>query len=326
MAPETVAFLWTIELPAVTRERSAEGPNRWLTGRFRNHILPAFGQVAIGSITPQDIRLWVKELLDKGLAPATVVGMYHTFAKIMRTAVTDGYLPRTPCTGIDLPRLGKREEMCFLEPGEINTLASSVGDRFRTLIYTAAYTGMRWGELAALRLSSLDLPQGKVDVIEAQTEIGGVIRVKPFTKTGGSRSLSLPPFLAQMIGEHIVRFPSLDDRVFSSAEGNPLRRNFYRRHFKPAVLMANLNPKLRFHDLRHTCVAMLIADGAHPAEIMQRLGHSTIKTTFDRYGHLFPSLDQRLCSGLEERYRASQAALAQSASDSEQLSLLMVTA
>lgn len=276
-----------------------------IEGRLRNHVLPGFGEVSIGSIRPQDIRLWVKELLDSGLAPATVVATYHTFAKIVRTAVADGYLNRTPFIGIDLPRLGRRHEMCFLEPQEINELAASNRPRYSTLIYTAAYTGMRWGELTALRVSSLNLLRGTVEVYETQTEISGVIRVKPFTKTGGRRTLSLPTFLAQMIGEHIGRFPGSDERVFSSEEGMPLRRNFYRRHFKPAVLKADLNPRLRFHDLRHTCVAMLIADGAHPAEIMQRLGHSTIKTTFDRYGHLFPSLDQRLRDGLESRYRES---------------------
>ena len=92
--------------------------------------------------------------------------------------------------------------------------------------------------------------------------------------------------------------------VFSSAEGQPLRRNFYRRHFKPAVRNADLPEALRFHDLRHTCAAMLIAQGAHPKEIQERLGHSTIRLTFDRYGHLFPGLDARLRDGLEAGFRA----------------------
>lgn len=86
--------------------------------------------------------------------------------------------------------------------------------------------------------------------------------------------------------------------MFTSAEGTALRRNFYRRHFKPAAQRADLPPELRFHDLRHTCAALLIAQGAHPKEIQERMGHSTIRLTFDRYGHLFPSLDSRLRDGL----------------------------
>ena len=74
---------------------------------------------------------------------------------------------------------------------------------------------------------------------------------------------------------------------------------FYARHFKPAVRRADVPDGLRFHDLRHTCAALLIANGAHPKEMQERLGHSTIRLTFDRYGHLFPSLDDRLRDGLD---------------------------
>src|SRR4029077_570103 len=93
---------------------------------------------------------------------------------------------------------------------------------------------------------------------------------------------------------------------FTSEEGLPLRRSFYRRHYKPAVRRAGLPEALRFHDLRHSCAAILIAQGAHPKEIQERLGHSTIKLTFDRYGHLLPSLDDRLREGLDRMWEESQ--------------------
>jgi integrase len=85
-----------------------------------------------------------------------------------------------------------------------------------------------------------------------------------------------------------------------------MRRTFYRRHYKPAVRRAGLPEDLRFHDLRHTCAALLIAQGAHPKEIQERLGHSTIKLTFDRYGHLLPSLDERLRDGLDQMWEQSR--------------------
>ena len=71
-----------------------------------------------------------------------------------------------------------------------------------------------------------------------------------------------------------------------------------RRYFKPATLEAGLDG-LRFHDLRHTCAALLIAQGAHPRAIMERLGHSSVTVSLDRYGHLFPSLDEALTEGLQ---------------------------
>lgn len=274
-----------------------------IEGRLRNHILPFFKDLPLVAIKSRHVRSWVTELRGKGLAPATVVATYNTFAKIIRTAVIDGLIATTPCLGIDLPHLGKREEMRFLDPHAINVLADSLEPRYRALIYTAGYTGMRWGELAALRAENLNLLHGLVDVVETQTEISGNIQIKPYTKTGGRRTISLPGFLAEMIGRHMGVYPSAE-RVFSAAQGGPLRRTFYRRHFLPGVQQAGLAP-LRFHDLRHSCVAMLISEGAHPAEIMQRLGHSSVKTTLDRYGHLFPSLDLRLKDGLQRLYQES---------------------
>jgi Phage integrase family len=95
--------------------------------------------------------------------------------------------------------------------------------------------------------------------------------------------------------------------VFSAPDGGPLRhRNFYRRRFPPAVAEAGLPEGTRFHDLRHTCAALLIAQGAHPLAVMQRLGHSSITVTMNTYGHLFPELDEALTQGLDAAYRAAR--------------------
>ena len=92
--------------------------------------------------------------------------------------------------------------------------------------------------------------------------------------------------------------------MFRDSRGGPLRHsNFYRRAFRPAVAAAGLPSKLRFHDLRHTCAALLIAQGAHPLAIKERLGHSSITVTLDAYGALFPSIDESLADGLESTYR-----------------------
>ena len=94
--------------------------------------------------------------------------------------------------------------------------------------------------------------------------------------------------------------------MFTAPEGGPLQhRTFYRRFFRPAVESAGLPSALRFHDLRHTCAAFLIAQGAHPRAIMERLGHSSITVTLNTYGHLFPSLDEALTEGLENTYQTS---------------------
>jgi integrase len=297
------------------------GTKQKIEGHLNNQILPIFGGMPLGAIRPTDVRSWVAQLAEDGLAPSTAVGVYRTFSKILKTAVIDGLISRSPCVGIDLPRQTSHDEVRFLEPAQIEALADAIAPRYRTLIFTAAYTGMRWGELAALRVSRLNLLKGTVEVKESLSEISGHLHVQP-PKTGKPRTLSLPRSLSEMLGEHIGHYPSADGYVFTSPEVKPLRRNFYKRHYLPALVKSGLDPDLclctdrncklrhrplyRFHDLRHTCAALLIAQGAHPKEIQERLGHSTITLTFDRYGHLFPSLDERLRDGLDKMIRTGR--------------------
>ncbi|MEQ8716159.1 MAG: tyrosine-type recombinase/integrase [Acidimicrobiales bacterium] len=127
-------------------------------------------------------------------------------------------------------------------------------------------------------------------------------------KSGKARSVALPRFLSEILGVHVGAY-SAGGYVFTSAEGLPLRRsNWYRRHFQPATARADIGERLRFHDLRHTAAALAIARGAHPKPIQERLGHSTIRLTFDRCGHLFPGLDETLRDGLDAAYLGSPAA------------------
>lgn len=204
-------------------------------GRLRAHILPVFGPVALGAIQPADVRAWVAELSAKGLAPSTVKATYLTFGQIMRTAQIDGIIHRSPCIGVELPADTSRTEMHFLTPGQVTTLASSVDDRYRCLIFTAAYTGMRAGELGALKLERLNLLKRTISVVESLAEVRGTLTTGP-TKTGKRRTVTLPPFLAEMLGEHVGRYPSSESYVFTAAKGGPIRQhNFRVRHFHPAV-------------------------------------------------------------------------------------------
>jgi integrase len=113
-----------------------------------------------------------------------------------------------------------------------------------------------------------------------------------------------------VVSEELARrgSPGRDELVFTSQEGAPLRQHhFYWRYFKPAVQRAGLEVQPRFHDLRHTSVALLIAEGAHQLTIMRRLGHSSIQVTLDTYGHLFPELEEDVTQRLDAVGRAARA-------------------
>ncbi|MGH2720578.1 MAG: tyrosine-type recombinase/integrase, partial [Actinomycetota bacterium] len=127
-------------------------------------------------------------------------------------------------------------------------------------------------------------------------------------KTGRSRTLLIPHFLAEMLREHVATYPPTPDGfVFTASEGGPVwHRNFYGRHFKPAVHRARLPEGLRFHDLRHTCAALLIDAGRHLEEVKQYLGHSSIRVTSDRYGHLFPTGREAMRDGLDRSFELAR--------------------
>lgn len=129
-------------------------------------------------------------------------------------------------------------------------------------------------------------------------------------KTYERRSVPLPPALADELGALLVnKRPDRDELLFTAPDGGPLRhRNFMARHFKPAVDVCAVPVGMRFHDLRHTCAALLInADPpAHPLAVMKRLGRSSITVTYNTYGHLFPALEEALTASVDRAYRAAR--------------------
>jgi integrase len=163
------------------------------------------------------------------------------------------------------------------------------------------------GELVGLKRDNLNLLKREVRIVGSLEEVHGGPRYVEETKTSATRrTLSIPPFLVEEMVLHLQHAPE-SEFVFTGSRGALLRRsNFRKRHWKPAVSKAELEPELRFHDLRHSCASILISRGAHPKEIQARLGHASITTTLDRYGHLFPSLGSQLDESLEVAFREAR--------------------
>lgn len=279
------------------------------------HVLPELGAMPISAIDQSAVRRFVAKVAAKPKDPrrpaagtlgaGTARNAYNVVRSVFAVAIGSGAVRVNPCDGVKPPR-PDRAEMLFLDALEVERLADAIVAPYGTLVRFAAYTGLRAGEVAALRVGRLDLLRGSVDVREAYSEVHGKL-VLGATKTYARRSVALPRFLVDELAAFLVgRDTSPDAHVFTAQDGGPLRHsNFYRRLFKPAVAAAGLPEGLRFHDLRHTCAALLIAQGAHPRALMERLGHSSVTVSLDRYGHLLPSLDETLTAGLEDTYRAA---------------------
>ncbi len=267
---------------------------------LERHVLPRLGKRQIGSVDRAAIKAWVAELGAAGTGPGTTKNIVNVAKAVFSAAVDDGAIRVNPCGGVKLPR-SPHDEMLFLDGAEVASLADSIDAEYRTLVLFAAYTGLRAGEIAALDWSHVDLMRGSVDVACAYAEVHGKL-VLGSTKNYVRRTVGLPRFLVDLLVDQ--RATTGDGYVFRAPEGGVLQHsNFYRRSFRPAVLAAGVPDKLRFHDLRHTTVALLVAQGAHPTAIKERLGHSSITVTLDQYGHLFPSINEALTEGLDATYR-----------------------
>ena len=265
---------------------------------LENHVEPWFSHWPLGAVTPVDMQAFVADLEVKGLAASTVRQCYLIAKGVFDSAAVAGLIARSPARHVGLPRLPD-QEMRFLTRGEVDDLAAAAG-RYRALVLTAAYTGARFGELAALSIDRLDLLRRRLVVVHTLSDVRGQWSLKGPKTSASRRRIALPRSLCEVLGEHLAAVPVADDGfVFQAPLGGPLRRsNFRRRVWLPAVAQTVGEP-MRFHDLRHSHVAMLIAQSEHPKTIQVRLGHASISTTLDTYGHLFEGLDEAAADRLD---------------------------
>ncbi|MFN2607363.1 MAG: tyrosine recombinase XerC [Acidimicrobiales bacterium] len=278
---------------------------------LRVHVVPHFGGWQISAVDTPAVRAFLAKMSDAGSAVGTQRAARKVLRLVLGTAIEGNAIMHNPCDGVRLAR-SQREEMVFLTLDEVHALATAMRrPEYGLLVRFVTLTGLRAGEVGALRVGRLDLLRGRVDVVEAVSEVTGHGLVYGPTKTYERRSVPIPRAMCDELGAYLATRPADPEAfIFTAPDGGPLRHhNFYARHFRPAVVAARLPERMRFHDLRHTCAALLInaEPPAHPLAVMKRLGHSSITVTYDTYGHLFPALEEALTDSLDRSYRQSRA-------------------
>jgi integrase len=277
-------------------------------GVVRKYLLPRFGSYPLTSITPAAVRAMVaEEVAAETLSNSAVRRHAIVLSVILGAAVAEGRIARNPCAGVKLPPENARR-MRFLEPQEVAQLAAAVKPgHYRPLILTAAYVGLRWGELAGLRADRVDLLRRRIRVDQQLLDVAGRLSFGPPKTRAGVRLVSVPASLVDVLAEHLGSAPVTDSGLaFPTPSGLPMRRSNFRTVWRRTVADTPLEG-LVFHELRHTAAALAIAQGAHPLAIKERLGHSSITVTMDTYGGLFPRLDEAIAEGLDEVLRRSLA-------------------
>lgn len=220
---------------------------------------------------------------------------------VMECALDAGLIIRNPCRikGAGTERL---PEMRAATVEEVTALAQAVEPQWQALILLAAYSGLRWGELAGLRRRYLDPLHKTVRVVEQCTEVGGVFVWGPPKTAAGTRTVALPSFICDVMVDHLARWsePGVDGLVFVMPDGGPLRRaNFRARVWFPGCQDAGIEGRLRFHDLRHTNATLAAASGAPLRAVMHRLGHASAAAAL-RYQHRMEGQDESIADFLDE--------------------------
>ena len=211
---------------------------------------------------------------------------------MMDVAVEDGLLAKSPVTKKvrkslpSIPKNSLRAER-ILTIQELERLANTIDPRYRCAVLVMGYLGLRFGEMAGLQREDVDLERGVVSVNWGLEDDNGSLMLKEPKSESSRRKLEIPGPLHEDLAEHMGTV-GIRKHVFADTRGGWIRYGNWRRDFfDPAVESAGLVP-LTPHDLRHTSVAMLIDQGAHPRDIQDWAGHARYQMTMDVYGHLFP--------------------------------------
>ena len=276
--------------------------------QLRLHILPAIatevialGDVAIADLTPELVRRWYGALsTQRGTSVAAKA--YVRLRQILARAVEDERIARNPCR-IQKGGAERHAEQRFATMLQLFDIAAAVPDGYRALVLTAGLTGLRQGELFALRWSDVDLAEGVVTVRRKRLRLasGEVIEDDPKSRAG-LRKVTMPGMLVAELDRHLRVYgggAGRDGYVFTSAAGEPIERsNFRQRVWMPATRSVGLDG-LRFHDLRHTAGTLAARTGAATKELMARLGHASPRAALI-YQHASDDRDRRIAERLDE--------------------------
>jgi integrase len=257
---------------------------RGYISRLETHLIPAFGNSKLTSISHNEIGQWISRSVEDGVGLTAIKQAHGVLRQILKAAVLDGRLTRNAADGVSVPRVKPKEKQA-LSLSQLRILAKESGD-FETLVLFAGTTGLRWGEIAALQCKDVSLLNRTVFISKAVSSGLRGERVLGGTKTHQNRTVPLTKELVSALGL-IIESKNSDAQLFQMPGNGSLDyKNFMSRYFRPAVKRAGLEG-IGFHALRHTTASLLISQGTPVTAVSKILGHASTQMTLDVYGHLY---------------------------------------
>jgi len=261
---------------------------------LKNHILPAFGKIPINEIKRKDLKHFFDKLLSEGVASNTVALIRAPISSILSHALDSELIENNPLIGL---KMIKKKSVLEFEPlsiDEVMLLLKSAqqynGGTYYPSILCALRTGMRIGEIKALKWKDLDFENRLIEVKRSCRQ-GRVTR----PKSGKSRRVDMTPQLAETLKSlrtvqkrnALQKGGPFSEWVFANNRGGTLLYKTFRKGLTTCLKLAKLR-KIRIHDLRHTYATIRLLNGHNIGDVSYQLGHSSIKITYDTYGHWLP--------------------------------------
>ena len=294
------AATWIDERPGL-RPKSVKN----YRGLLRCQVAPHLATMTVGELTLARVRRWRKKLLDSGTSPITTAKAYRFLRAVMNTAVDDGLIKRNPCR-IKSAGTEDSPERPVLTVTQVYAVADAIGLRYRALVLLAAFTSLRWAELAALRPEDIDLDARMVRVTRQLYYHDAGYSFGPPKSRAGVRGVDFPELIVPDLREHLDWLPSSAVLVFASSTGSPLAHsNFRQRVWLPALAAVGLEG-VRLHDLRHTGNQLTANAGANLKELMARMGHDSERAALI-YLHSSRERQRALADAVGEAARAELA-------------------
>lgn len=275
----------------------------------RVHAIPLLGTIVLYKLTAQQVQALYAKKLEEGLSTTSVHHLHTVLHKALDQAVRLQLVQRNVCDLVDPPRMRHHEMTTLSEEQARTLLAAAADDRFAALYVLALATGMRQGELLALKWRDVDLEGATLQVrATLQFTTDGFVFAEPKTEKS-RRRVALSRAAVGALHLHRLRQaeerlrlgPAWEDMdlVFPNVIGGPMDGiHLLQRNFRPLLEKAGL-PRMRFHDLRHTAATLLLGRGINPKIVSEMLGHSDIAITLGLYSHVTPHMQQQAAEAMD---------------------------
>jgi integrase len=295
---------------------STEASYRILVTR---HIVPEIGNIRLEKLTPADLRTFLRaksaEISNRGrvLSPRTVQYIHAVLRRALEQARRDELIERNVAALVSSPRVVRKEVEPLTEEEARKLLGVARTNRLYALYAVAVALGLRRGEALALRWDDVDLDAKTLRVSGTLQRIGGQLTISEPKTARSRRVIPLPTVRVDALNRHranqakerlaapVWPHPEL---VFTTTVGTPIEPRNQVRHFEALCKRADIR-RVRFHDLRHTCASLLLAQGVEPRVIMDTLGHSVIGTTLNLYTHVMPATQRDAANRMDDILKES---------------------